>query len=468
MAFSSHELATRRARIEQFVRPVQAFTHTEAASGIVLLLAAVAALIWANSPWSDGYHHLFEHHVGFDLGFYAVSKSLHAVVNDGAMTVFFFVVGLEIKREVSVGELRSPRRLLVPVCAALGGVAVPALIFLTITGGTADERIGWGIPIATDIAFAMGVLALLGTRIGTGLKTLLLAIAIVDDILAIIVIAIFYSASITLAPLAIALAMVLIALIAQRAGLWWIPLYVVFGVVAWFAVLESGIHPTLVGVAFGLLTPWRAWYRAEGFTDLAAGLIDRVRRMDLAAEREAAEHGTSTHATASHERRSDALISLSTISLASLSPLDRLERELHPIVAFGIVPLFALANAGVPLSGDAVTAALSSGAGWGIALGLTLGKPIGIVLGALIAVRLIGARLPAGVGWRSVIGIGMLGGIGFTVSLFITDLAFAGESLRTSAKLGIIVASVVSGLAGFAWLRFIGTRGLRGAMARLE
>jgi len=448
MAFTSRQLATRRARMELFVRPVQTFAHTEAASGIVLLIAAALALVWANSPWSGAYHDLLEHPLGLDLGFYAVTKSFHALVNDGAMTIFFFVVGLEIKREVSVGELRSVRRLLVPLCAALGGIAVPALLFFLITAETASARDGWGIPIATDIAFALGVLALLGPRISHGLKTLLLAIAIVDDIAAILVIAVFYSSSVTLAPLAIALGMVLLAMIAQQIGLWWVPLYVVFGVVAWFAVLESGIHPTLVGVAFGLLTPWRAWYRAEGFADVAARLIDRVRRLD-----EAAADGEAAHA-----RRTAALTNLSTLSVASISPLDRLERELHPFVAFAIVPLFALTNAGVSLSGAALTGAVSSTLGWGVAIGLTLGKPVGIFLGSWLVVRVVGAHLPAGVGWGSLVGIGLLGGIGFTVSLFITELAFTDETLRTSAKLGIIAASIVSGLVGYGWLRFFGRR----------
>lgn len=457
MAFTSRELATRRARIEEFVRPVQSFTHTEASSGIVLLIAVAAALVWANSPWSGAYHDLLEHRLGFDLGFYSVTKSFHAVINDGAMAVFFFVVGLEIKREIAVGELRTVRRLIVPLGAALGGVVVPALFFLVIVGGNASERAGWGIPIATDIAFALGVLALLGPRIGSGLKTLLLAIAIVDDIAAIIVIGVFYSSSVTLAPLVIALAMVVLALLAQQIGLWWVPLYVLFGIVAWFAVLESGIHPTIVGVVFGLLTPWRAWYRAEGFTDLAADLLDRVRRLDLAP----------TEGEAAHERRTDALFSLSSLSFSSLSPLDRLERELHPFVAFGIVPLFALANAGVALSGDALTTAVTSSLGWGIAVGLLLGKPVGIVLGTWVIVRVFRARLPAGVTWSSLFGLGLLGGIGFTVSLFITDLAFTDEALRTSAKLGIIVASLAAGLAGYAWLRlFAGRSGYGGLFKR--
>lgn len=457
MAFTSHELATRRARMEQFVRPVQAFMHTQASSGIVLLFATAQALVWANSPWSGSYHDLLDHQLGFDLGFYAVTKSFHAVVNDGAMAVFFFVVGLEIKREISVGELRTIRRLIVPLGAALGGVAVPALLFVAIAGGQAGEREGWGIPIATDIAFAMGVLALLGPRISSGLKTLLLAIAIVDDIAAIVVIGIFYSSSVTLAPLAIAFGMVLLALLAQQIGLWWIPLYVVFGIIAWFAVLESGIHPTIVGVVFGLITPWRAWYRAEGFTDLATGLVDRVRRLDVAA----------TNGEAAHARRTDALFGLSSLSLSSLSPLDRLEHELHPLVAFGIVPLFALANAGVALGGDAVTTAVTSTLGWGIALGLVLGKPAGIVLGTWVVVRVFGARLPIGVDWRSLVGLGMLGGIGFTVSLFITELAFADETLRTSAKLGIIAASAASGLGGYFWLRIAtGRRRHRDAFPR--
>ncbi|MBM3139893.1 MAG: Na+/H+ antiporter NhaA [Chloroflexi bacterium] len=439
MAFTSHDLAARRARFEQFVRPVQDFIQTETSGGMVLLGAALAALIWANSPWSAFYHDLLEQKVTVDLGVYTLSKSLHAVINDGAMTVFFFLVGLEIKREVTLGELASRRRVIVPLLGALGGIIAPALIFVAITRDPELAK-GWGIPIATDIAFALGVLAMLGPRISNGLKALLLAIAIVDDIGAIIVIAVFYTETVSWAPMGIALSMLLAAWVAQQWGIWWIPLYVLFGVIAWAAVLESGIHPTIVGVAFGLMTPWRAWYRSEGFSDLAQRMIERFRSSEQAHDPEEA-----------HELRTDALLTLRAISVHSVAPLDRLEHELHPVVAFGIVPLFALANAGVTLSPETVNDALGSALTWGVAIGLVLGKPVGITAGIWLAVR-AGAQLPLGVRWRSVFGLGVLGGIGFTVSLFITELSFADATPINDAKFGILVASLVAGLGGYALL----------------
>jgi NhaA family Na+:H+ antiporter len=443
MSFLENSPARRRERLERYVRPVQEFVHTEAASGIVLLVGALIALAWANSPWSHGYHELLDRRLSFDVGFYALSKPLHAVVNDAAMTVFFFVVGLEIKREMSVGQLRGARRIVVPLCAAIGGIVVPAAIFLALVHDPA-LRHGWGIPIATDIAFALGVMALLGPRVGRSLKALLLAIAIFDDIAAILVIAAFYTDAVVVGPLLFAVLMLVVAWGAQQIGVWYVPVYVLLGVLAWFGVLESGVHPTIVGVAFGLLTPWRAWHGTEAFIDRAGWLLGIIRETEHAEGRDGVD-----------EERAATLLDLRELATESVAPLDRLERELHLLVAFGIVPLFAFANAGVSLAPSALSDAATSSVTRAIVLALVIGKPAGILLGTWLVVR-AGARLPAGVHWRSIAAVGVVGGIGFTVSLFITELAYADAALLEQAKLGIIVASAVAGIAGYAVLHLAG------------
>ncbi|MPZ97801.1 MAG: Na+/H+ antiporter NhaA [Dehalococcoidia bacterium] len=434
------------ARADRIVRPIQQFIATESAGGIVLLAAALLALGWANSPWSDAYHRLIEQHIIVDLGFYRLDESLHFWVNDGAMVIFFFVVGLEIKREAAIGELASLRRVMVPLFAALGGMLVPVLLFLLVVGFGADAK-GWGIPMATDIAFAMGVLALLGPRIPTGLKVLLLAIAIVDDIGAILVIAIFYSGTIELMPIAVGLGMLAAAAVLREMRVWYIPTYVVLGIFAWMAIVKSGVHPTLVGVAFGLLTPWEGGYRLGEFVERAQPVLDRVTARHQARTEAAERTQGEAHGDV------DQLRVLGSLSRRTISPLDLLERELHVVVAFVIVPVFAFANAGVPLGGGVVGDAAGSPVTWGIALGLVVGKPLGIMLGTWLVVR-GGASLPRGVRWRSLLGVSMLGGIGFTVSLLIADLSYVDESLLTQAKIGIMVASFAAGIAGYAVLQY--------------
>jgi len=440
MALTNAEIAARRARLDRYVRPVQEFIETETSGGFVLLAAAVVALIWANSPWSLEYSRLIGHHIVVDLGFVTHDHSLQEWINEGAMALFFFVVGLEIKREIVVGELASVRRVIVPVAAALGGMLVPAGIFVLIAGG-GSAAAGWGIPMATDIAFALGVLALLGSRVPAGLKVLLLALAIVDDIGAIIVIGLFYAGDVDLVPIGIAVASLAGAFVLRYLGVWYIPVYFALGIVGWLAMMESGVHPTLIGVAFGLLTPWRAWYRTEGLLDIADNVLSRLRPRE--GERsESPEDSPSV----------GPLLTLSTASRRSVSPLDLLEHELHPLVAFVIVPAFAFANAGVPLSMDSLNEAFTSSATLGVLAGLVVGKPLGITLGVWLATK-AGATLPDGVTWPSLVGIGMLAGIGFTVSLLIADLAFDAEALVNQAKIGILGASLVAGVAGYLILR---------------
>ena len=425
----------------RLVRPIQRFIRTETAGGIVLLVGAIAALIWVNSPWSQSYHDLFEHHLAFDLGFFSVDEPLHFWINDAAMVIFFFVVGMEIKREVVVGELASVRRMVVPAAAAAGGMIVPVLIFFALASG--DARDGWAIPMATDIAFAVGVLVLVGPRIPTGLKVLLLAMAIVDDLGAIAVIAVFYTDTIDYGALGIVVALLALVYTLNRFGMWYVPIYFIIGGFAWMAMLQSGVHATIVGVLLGLMTPWRSWHRPEDFPTIAEPVLDRLRA-----------HADESDAHLEREERVRALLEVAEVGQKAVSPLDRLEHSLQRPVAFVVVPIFALANAGVELSPDTLGDVFTSSLTWAVTLGLVLGKPIGVTLGVWLAVR-AGARLPLGVTWVQVIGVSLLGGIGFTVSLFVAELSFETEALLTDAKVGILLASAVAGALGYAMLRVV-------------
>ncbi len=420
----------------RFVRPVQEFIDTESAGGIVLVAAAIFAIVWANSPWSDLYHDLLEFPLIVDLGIFRVDEPLHFWVNDVAMVVFFFLVGMEIKRELVVGELQSLRRVVVPLAAALGGMLVPLGLFLAVVQGS-EASSGWGVPMATDIAFALGVVALLGPRVSTQLKVLLLAAAIFDDLGAVLVIAVFYTDVVEIAPLLIGFALLSLIPVLNRLGVRHVTIYIFVGLAAWAAVLESGVHPTVVGVVVGLLTPWRSWYSSADFSGNAERTLDQLR----------AGLGSASGAHA-REQRTEALLQLSEISRETVAPLDRIEHELHPWVAFAIVPVFAWANAGVSLGGGVIGEALGSSLTWGIVAGLVLGKPIGLIVGYAVALRLGGER-PGGVTWRGVLGVGMLAGIGFTIALFVTDLAYESPDLLTQAKVGILAASLVSGVAGY-------------------
>jgi NhaA family Na+:H+ antiporter len=442
MIHENRQLGMRRARIDRFVAPATQFIQTEAAGGVALLVAAIIALVWANSPWDHEYHRLLDHHLSFDLGFWGLDKSIHYWVNDGLMVIFFFVMGMEIKREVVIGQLASLRKVVVPVAAAAGGMIAPVIIFFAIVGN-GEGSSGWGIPVATDIAFALGVLALLGPRIPSGLKVLLLALAIVDDIGGILVIAVFYTDAIDGTALALAVGTLLAAYVLRDLGIWYIPAYIALGIIGWAATVQSGVHPTIIGVAFGLLTPWRAWYQRQGIPELAEQLLVRFREGQQMEDEE------------SLNRQVEALIELEELASKGVSPLDRLEHMLLPISAFIVVPIFSFANAGVSLSGDSVGVALSSSVGLGIIFGLVVGKPIGITIGAWLAVR-FGAQLPIGVRWSSLVGMGFIAGIGFTVSLLIADLSFDGPDaaiLLDDAKIGILAASVLAGALGYALLR---------------
>ena len=379
-------------RSRRIIGPLAEFLQTEAAGGAVLLAAALLGVIWANSPWSDAYASFWSSEVGLGSGDLALRLDLRHWVNEGLMALFFFVVGLEIKRELVVGELRRPRTALLPGMAAVGGMVLPAAIYALVNVGGPGGR-GWGIPMATDIAFAVGVLALLGSRVPRGLRLFLLTLAIVDDVGAIVVIALFYSGGVAWVWLGVA-AGVVGAVVALRALQVSRPFaYVIPGVVLWLALHEAGLHATLAGVALGLLTPARPF---------------RGRRV-----------------------------------------LERLEHVLHPWSSFLVVPLFGLPNAGVSVGAAAIAAAATSPVTLGVVLGLVVGKAAGIAAATAIAVRSGLGTLPAGVRRRHVLGAAALGGIGFTVSLFVADLALTGAALD-AGKIGILAGSAVSGLLGVA------------------
>ena len=434
--------------ITQLMRPVQRFMHEEASSGIVLFVAAVVALIWANSPWYHAYDELLETQITIGFGRWAIDETLHHWVDDGLMAVFFFVVGLEIKRAVIVGELRSVRRAALPIFAALGGMIVPALIYFAFNSGGEASR-GWGIPMATDIAFSLGVLSLLRTRAPLPLKVFLAAFAIIDDIGAVIVIAVFYTGEIAWGNLGIGAIFIAALLVVSRLGIRHPLVYAVLGVAVWLAFLYSGVHATVAGVLIAATIPIRV--RVD-----SAGFLARSRDLLLVFERS----GAYGHEEQTSSGQRAILKELEDTAQELQSPLQRFETALHPWVAFVIMPLFALSNAGIRIEGD-FFAALTHPVTIGIVLGLVIGKQVGVTLFSWAAVRFGIAALPYGVTWLQFYGVALLGGIGFTMSLFITNLAFTTQTLSTEAKIGILLGSAISGVIGYLVLLRAG-RGLTG------
>ena len=428
---------------KRFVRPFVRFTKIEASSGIVLLAAAIAALVWANSAFSDTYFEILDTHLTIEWGAFHFDESVHELVNDGLMAIFFFVVGLEIKREIVLGDLREPRAAALPVMAALGGMIVPATIYILLNAGAGGEALqGWGIPMATDIAFAVGIVALLSSRVPPAAKLFILALAIADDIGAIAVIAIFYTTDLNSFMLTLAVLGLALVWVAQKVGVRSLIFYVPAALVIWYFTLESGVHATLAGVALGFLTPARPLYQPKEFDEAARAIIDQY-PVELEGD-QAQEH-------ADFEA-----VLLSEIAIESVSPLTRMEHNLRPWSSFLIVPLFALVNTGVDFGKLDFFDALTSSVAMGVTLGLVVGKTVGISLFALAAVRLGIARLPANVTWRHIFGLSMVAGIGYTVSLFIGELAFDTQLLIDQAKVGILVGSVLAGIGGAAIL--VGSR----------
>jgi NhaA family Na+:H+ antiporter len=418
------------------------FFQTEAAGGALLVACAGAALVVANSGFAGPYHRLLETTIGVAAGRHALSLTVHQWINDGLMAVFFLLVGLEIKREVLVGELASMRQAALPIAAAIGGIAVPALIYVSVTRGGVGSH-GWAIPMATDIAFALGVLALVAPRAPTGLKVFLAALAIVDDLGAVLVIALFYTGEIAWRALALAGVILLLLTALNLLGTRRLTPYLILGLALWFCVHESGVHATIAGVLLALTIPTRTGLSTAQFSVRARSMLDRFDRTETGDAR----------VLSSKDRRA-AIVELERASESVTAPLLRLEHSLHGLSAFVIMPLFAFANAGVALSGTS-----GSSVAVAVILGLAAGKPLGITGAALTAVRLGLASLPEDVSWTALHGCAWLGGIGFTMSLFIATLAFEGADVLDAAKLGILSASILAGSIGGLLVR----RGTRAA-----
>jgi len=418
------------------VRPLQEFLRTSTASSLLLFGAVVAALVWVNSPWGDSYERFWTTTVQLRVGARTVGQDLRFWVNDGLMTIFFLLVGIEIKRELTTGELREPRAAMLPALAALGGMAMPAVLFLVVVRG-GEGMHGWGIPMATDIALALGALAIAARHAPPRLKPLLLTLAIVDDIGAIVVIALFYSPGGSGLALLAAVGLVGVVLLLRRGHVRSTIPYVIVGAAMWLATYEAGVHPTIAGVVLGLLTPSVSFQRPAAVSEEAHRTADLTQDDPQPPDADA-----------------PAWLRLAGLSREAVSPLARVEHALLPWSSWVIVPLFALADAGVELGGGAVRGALSSTVVLGIVLGLVLGKPLGIWLATFAAVRLRVASLPGGVGWGDTLGLGATAGIGFTVALFIAELAFPDEPLLLAdAKVGILAASLLAGVAGNLILR---------------
>ncbi len=429
----------------RFIRPVIRFTQVEAAGGIVLLIAAAIALIWANSPLYESYFALINTHLEFSGAVLHVDETVKGLVNDGLMAVFFFVVGLEIKRELTVGELNSRKKASLPAMAALGGMVVPALFYVAIVtwGGSSEAVSGWGIPMATDIAFSVGIVALLGSRVSVTAKLFLLALAIVDDIGAILVIAVFYTDDLNFGYLAAGIVGIFAVYVARKTGITSLLFYTPVAIVIWFFFLESGVHATIAGVILGLMTPVHAKYSGETFRQKAVAVLDR---WDI--------NRASPNAKA---RLNHDALELSAVAKSSVSPLSRLELALHPWSSFLIVPLFALVNAGVRFVGTEegfIEQALHPVA-LGVAIGLMVGKPLGITAATWLGLKMNLGELPRRTNLKIIAGLGMLAGVGFTVSLFIAELAFIDPGTIDEAKLGIFIGSGVAGVVGYLALRLI-------------
>lgn len=422
------------------VRPLQEFLQTSTASALLLFAAVVLALAWANSPWSGSYERLWATDVTFHLGSWVFSHDVLFWINDGLMTIFFLLAGIEIKREFTSGELPQVRAALLPAVAAVGGMVAPALIYVAIVrGGTGSN--GWGVPMATDIALALGALSLSARDRSSNLKPLLLTLAIVDDIGAIVVIALFYSHGGSVPALAVAVGLGAVIIFLQRLHVRVVLPYVVIGSGLWLATYQAGVHPTIAGVVLGLLTPAVPFQRSAAVSE--------------AAKRTAGETGDDPKPP---DIDAPAWLRLAWLSKEAVSPITRVEHTLLPWSSWVILPLFALANAGVKLDATVLHRSFSSPVAIGIVLGLVLGKPLGIAAGSFLVVKTGGASLPPESGWSELIGVGATAGIGFTVALFIAELAFTSPTSLAEAKLAILVGSIVAGTLGWLILRSPGTR----------
>ena len=421
--------------IDSFLNPIHEFMKLEASSGILLMITAAVALILANSAWSTQYFSLLEIPLTVGAGSFIIQKPLLLWINDGLMAIFFFIVGLEIKREVMVGELSSPRQALLPIIAAVGGMVVPAGMYVLVTGSTPFAN-GWGIPMATDIAFALGILALLGTRAPVSLKIFLTALAIIDDLGAVIVIAVFYTSKINMVALMIGGGILLLLAIFNRLGVQKTSFYVILGIALWLAFLKSGIHATIAGVLLAMAVPTRR-------------RLDLAEYRDRATKRLAALSDAEPGVHKANVEDQDTVHALEIISKNASTPLYRMEYGLHGWVAFFVMPVFAFANAGVDLRQVPIMDALLHPVSLGIIAGLFIGKQVGVALFSWIAIKSGVASLPKDVSMGQLYGVAILTGVGFTMSLFIAGLSFTDPTIIDRAKTGIIAASFLAGIIGY-------------------
>jgi len=429
---------------DRVLTPIEEFIHRQTTSGVLLMISAVVALVIANSPLAESYFHLLHAEVVVGSGPLTLSMSLHHWINDGLMALFFLVVGLELKRELLVGELSDPRQALLPIMAAVGGMLLPALLYTALNRGgpTLD---GWGVPMATDIAFALGVLALLGGRVPGALLTLLVALAIVDDLGAVVVIALFYTSELDLGALAAAAGVVVLLTALNLGGVRRLLPYMLLGVLLWLALLKSGVHATLAGVILAFTIPMRPKFDTDRFLARAHRLLDEI-----------AEARTRESCIVLNDYMRSRVTALADGVRLAQAPAQSLEHSLHLPSAYLVIPIFALANAGIPLEWSAAGEIVTDPVALGVVLGLVGGKLLGIGGFVWLAVKLGWSRLPEGVGFSHILGMALLGGIGFTMSIFIAELAFAGEPRNLiMAKTGILLASLVAGVGGYLWLRFI-------------
>lgn len=428
------------------IYPVNRFINKSTTGGIVLFISAVIALILANSPWQEAYHDLWEYKIKFGIDGYVLDKSLHHWINDGLMAIFFFVVGLELKREIIGGELSSPRNALLPVVAGLGGMVFPALFYL-IFNSTGEAQNGWGIPMATDIAFALGVLFLLGNKVPTSLKVFLTALAIADDIGAVLVIAFFYTSDISFNSLLFGSVIMVVLIVSNLVGIRNTIYYGILGIGGlWMAFLLSGVHSTIAGVLAAFTIPANVKIDEFDFSEKMNKYLEKFKDADP------------NNVPTVTPKQLHILEDMRTLSKLAMTPLQRLEHAMHPFVTFVVMPIFALANAGVSLSSDSVNSSTNYVA-IGVVVGLMVGKFIGIVGVSSLLVKLKIAKLPEGMNFKHLIGVGFLASIGFTMSLFVANLAFTNTELIQQAKIGILIASLVGGLLGFLFLYYNNNNG---------
>ncbi|MES0328293.1 MAG: Na+/H+ antiporter NhaA [Gammaproteobacteria bacterium] len=421
--------------------PLEEFIHRQTTSGVLLMICAIAALAIANSPWNEAYHHILELTFTIGVDGFQLSKSLHHWINDGLMAMFFFVIGLELKREILVGELADPKQAILPIIAAIGGMLVPVLIYISFNP-EGHALSGWGVPMATDIAFALGTLALLGNRVPNKLLTFLVALAIVDDLGAVLVIAVFYTETINFVALAIAAALLLLLVALNLGGIRRPLPYMMVGVVLWIAMLQSGVHATLAGIFLAFTIPMRPKYNAESFLSHISEMVVHIKRA----------YQNETNIVKNIELRSRVQALEEGVHMVQ-SPAQILEHKMHLPTAYIVIPIFSLANAGIPIDLSALGTIVTHPVSMGIAAGLVFGKLIGIAGFSWLAVKLGLTVLPQGLNFKHIVGVALMGGIGFTMSIFIAELGFVHHAQDLlMAKTGILFASVFAGVSGFLWL----------------